>query len=332
MVLAAVATAVTFGFFIRTINSVEQVSEQEFSGHFAFIVDENDNEFWSQVYESARTTAEVDGIYLEDMKQSLRGDYSSEDLMRVAINSDVDGIIYAGRSTEEASKLIDKAVEKGIGVTILHNDIDTSSRQCFVGINNYELGQIYATQLLDMIEPENIIEKKIMVLVGKGMSEGASNLVCLGIEDSLLGIVDEEMIPDIEVYRINDEDTFSVEEDIRNLFLSAENLPDVLFCLESSYTQCVNQAVVDYNHVGEVQIVGYFANKDILEAVDKDIIYSTISVDTQEMGKSAVEAIEEYKQIGYTNSFMPVTMEVIDKKEASKRLVQINSQEAEQSK
>jgi len=328
MVVAAVATAITFGYFIRTINLVEQVSDDEYTGHFAFIVDENDSEFWNQVYEFARQTAESDKIYLEDLKKSLRDDYSGEDLLRVAINSDVDGIIYAGRASEEASGLIDKAVEKGIGVTILHNDIDSSSRQCFVGVNNYELGQMYATQILKMDKPEDIKGNKVAILVGKGMSEGASNLVCLGVEDALLEVVEEDMLPEIEVVRINDEDTFSVEEDIRNLFLSDGNLPDILLCLEGAYTQCVYQAIVDYNHVGEVKIVGYFSNKDILEAIDKQIIFSTISVDTQEMGKSAVTAIEEYNEIGYTNSFMPVTMEVIDRLKASNMLVQLNSQEA----
>ena len=76
------------------------------------------------------------------------------------------------------------------------------------------------------------------------------------------------------------------------------------------------QAVVDYNLVGNVQIVGYFANDTIIDAVDKQVIFSTISVDTNEMGKSCIQALYEYNKMGYTNSYLPVGIEVVDQKSA----------------
>lgn len=335
MIIAAIATSFVFGFYIRTINTLEKAPERAVNGHYIFISEDDDKEFWEQVYISAKEKAEEDRIYLENIKDSLQTSYSNEDLLRVAINSSVDGIIYSGSASAEAVELIDTAVEKGIGVSVLHNDIDQSQRQCFVGVSNYELGQMYASQIIEIVNSTDMSDVTINILISSEISEGASNLITLAIEDSLLGVVEEEALPYIEVIRITAEDTFSVEEDIRNLFVSGQELPDVMLCLEGIYTQCAYQAVVDYNRVGEVQIVGYFSSEDILEAIDRQIVYSTISVDTKEMGYSAVTAIQEYNEFGYTNSYLPVSMEIIDRNKAQEMIADsqmIGDSQTEESK
>lgn len=312
MFLAALATAMVFMYFINTVNTIEDVSYEKPSGHYVFISEDDDKQFWEEVYDYASNQALSDDIYLENIKNSLKADYSNEDLLRIAINSSVDGILYSGSASEEAIQLINEAVNRGIGVVVLHNDIDMSQRQCFVGVSNYELGQMYASQIIELVEDKDISDTKIALLVSADVSEGATNVLVLAIEDSLLGVIDEENLPEIEIIRMTAEDTFSVEEDIRNLFVSGEDLPDIMLCLEGIYTQCVYQAVVDYNRVGDVTIVGYFSSDDILEAIDREIVYSTVSVDTKEMGQSAITALQEYNEYGYTNSYMPVRMEIID--------------------
>lgn len=323
IVLAAILTAISFGYYIRIINTIEDESSlNSYEKHYAFVVDDNDSEFWNQVYKYASSYAEEDGIYLEDLKNSIKSNYTNEDLLRIAINSSVAGIIYAGSASEEAVELINEATDKGIGVAVLHNDIEQSQRQCFVGVSNYEIGQMYASQLIEIIDKEEMPDTRIAILVSSDVSEGATNLISLAIEDSLLENMEEISLPEIEVIRIDAEDTFSVEEDIRNIFMSNDQVPDVMLCLEGIYTQCVYQAVVDYNMVGDVNIIGYFANDDILEAIDKQIIFSTISIDTKEMGQSGISAIKEYNETGYTNSYMPISMEIIDQKKAHEMLGQ----------
>lgn len=327
MIMAAIAivTAIIFVVFINTINMVEESTADGYDGydkHYVFIVDENSNGFWKQVYEAADASAKADKVYLEDIKNTLKVNFSNEELLRIAINSDVDGIIYAGSASMDAVKLINKAVKNGIGVVVLHNDIDKSKRQCYVGVNNYELGQVYASQILSMKKEDELRDTHVALITSAQMSEGAVNVIILAIEDTLKQSISEDNLPEISTIKINAEDTFSVEEEIRNFFLEKEGLPDVVVCLEGSYTQCVYQAVVDYNHVGDVSIIGYYENDDILEAIDKKIIYSTISVDTSEMGKSAIAALNEINEMGYTNSFTQVPMEIINKNQAAKILLQ----------
>ena len=135
----------------------------------------------------------------------------------------------------------------------------------------------------------------------------------------------------IEAYetRIEAEDIFSAEERIRNIFLEKETLPNIMLCVNSVYTRCAYQAVVDYNLVGQIQIIGYFANDTIMDAVDKQVIFSTISVDTQEMGKSCIQALYEYNNMGYTNSYLPVGVEVVNQEKAH-RIISEKSDKVEQ--
>lgn len=325
MAFAAIVTGITFGVMRRTFFSFEQTDYTPYKSHYAYISEDPDSDFWTEVYQAAREEAESNNIYLEDFHSSIKSNYSSADLLRIAKNSAVDGIVYSGENTEEVTELINECVDAGIGAVILQNDVETSKRQCFVGINYYELGQLYADQIGKIMETDNKINS-IELIVEANMSEGVSNLISMAIEDKLTEANPEGSIPEIIITRIDAEDIFGVEESIRRIFISGEELSDIMVCLNSVYTQCAYQAVVDYNRVGDVQILGYFSNDDILEAVDKQIIYSTILIDTEEMGKLSIQALHEYNEMGYTNSYLPVDMEVIGQSEAAALIRKKNSE------
>lgn len=329
MAFAAIVTGIIFGIMRRTFFSFETTNAVAYDSHYVYIAEEPDSDLWGEVYSAARNEAEKNNIYLEDFHNSIKGSYSSSDLLRIAKNSAVDGIIYSGENSEEVAALIDECVNLGMGVVILQNDIETSKRQCFVGISYYELGQLYAEQIKRIIIKSEEEIKTIELIVEANMSESVANLITMAIEDKLSedGSVDDN--PEILITRIDAEDTFGVEESIRRIFISEDELSDIMVCFNSVYTQCAYQAVVDYNRVGDVQILGYFSNDDILEAVDKQIIYSTVLIDTQEMCRLSVQALHEYNEMGYTNSYLPVDMEVIGRAQAS-ALIQKKKSEAEQ--
>lgn len=63
-----------------------------------------------------------------------------------------------------------------------------------------------------------------------------------------------------------------------------QTLPDIIICLNELSTTCVYQAVVDYNCVGEIAILGYYDTDTILKAIERNVITATISIDTEQMG------------------------------------------------
>lgn len=319
MIVAAVVTGVIFHVITRTMQNVESEQAVDYDKHYAFVAEDSESDLWQEVFWSANEQAKEYNAYLEDLNTGIGRDYSAEDLLRIAVNSKMDGIVYFGGASRKVSDLIDKAADEGIGVVVLQNDVETSKRQCYVGLNYYELGQMYALQIEKLVDIDNMQDTTVDILVDGDMAEGASNLIVMAIEDDLrkkIGDDESKALPEIVVTRIDAEDIFSAEESIRNIFLEKENLPDIMLCVNSVYTRCAYQAVVDYNLVGQISIIGFFSNDTILEAVDKQVIFSTISVDTNEMGKSCIQALYEYNNMGYTNSYLPVGIEVVDQEKA----------------
>lgn len=319
MLIVAIGSAIVYNSLRDRMPGIVLNETMEYKGHYAFIVKGEDEDFWRSVFYAACDEADKGSIYIEDLRDYLGVNYDDKDLLRVAVNSSVDGIIYGGSIDDEVRELIDRAVSEGIGVVLLQNDIEESGRQCFVGVNNYELGQMYASQIADIMSSEAEPKAKTVdILVDTNMSEGTTNVITMAIEDYFADNCPQYPLPIFNFKAINSDDTFRVEEDIRRLFLDEENLPDIMLCLNSIYTRSAYQAIVDQNRVGEVQIIGYYVDSSILEAVNKQIIYSTVSVDTWEMGRYSVQALNEYRESGYTNSYMPVNTQVVGLREAGK--------------
>lgn len=321
MFVLLVATVVIFTLMMRLSNSIDAINDIDYNQHYVFIADDRDQALWKAVYESAKEEAVTQNIYLEDLSDTLGVNYSTEDLLRIAVNSSVDGIIYGGASSDGVLELINRAVDEGIGVTILQKDMDYSARQCFVGANNYELGRIYGSQIVAATGSSVLPVTEVELLIDGDISEGALNILIMGIEE----YVQEHDTRsgreiNITTTRIYSGDAFSVDELIRGMFLERSELPEVIICLNSMYTKSVYQAVVDYNKVGETAIIGYYADEATLDAIVKRILFSTISIDTHEMGVLAIGALDEFHEHGYTSSFVSVDIDVYDYDNATKAL------------
>jgi ribose transport system substrate-binding protein len=115
----------------------------------------------------------------------------------------------------------------------------------------------------------------------------------------------------METVAISDESNFGAEESVRNIIMREREVPDIMICLNELNTNCAYQAIVDYNKVGSVNIFGYYENKSILDAIKKRIITSTISIDTKQMGQYCVKALDEYRNSGYVNEYLPVDIVLI---------------------
>jgi ribose transport system substrate-binding protein len=67
------------------------------------------------------------------------------------------------------------------------------------------------------------------------------------------------------------------------------------------------------NKVGELQLLGYYKSDQILEAVRKGNIPVTLVIDTEQMGRYCVQALEEYLQEGHANSYYSVDLQFVTK-------------------
>lgn len=313
---------------IKEMGKGESSTYEIYGRHYVMITGSEDSELWDKVYESALEEGKTRDVYVERFGADLAVDYSRSQLLKMAVQASVDGIIVTGDEDEETVSLIDEAVDAGIPVVTVLRDSAGSRRQCFVGCNSYNIGQEYGQQILKILSDpvlgagqEMDPEKQVLVLVDEGGLDASQNLILLGIRETLEKELGENDPVTVETEPVDNTRDFGSEESIRDIFLGADT-PDILVCLNEAYTRCAYQAAVDYNKVGTVQILGYYDSDPILDAVAKNIVDSTITLDTDQMGRFCVQALDEYLETGYTNSYLAVDIRLITEKEAEQMMEQ----------
>ncbi|MCQ2532440.1 MAG: substrate-binding domain-containing protein [Saccharofermentans sp.] len=288
---------------------------QTYDKYYVIISDNNQSSFWKSVYEGAYNHGLDNNVYVEDLAATMSDNYSKEELMKIAIASNVDGIMISADDSEEMTELINEAMSRNIPVVTLYNDALNSERISYVGVSNYNIGGEYGRQALSLAttEANNNPDKDVIdvvVLVNQTPTSGQM-MVYSTIQEAF----DNDALADklqLSIEKIDNSNTFTAEETIRDIFINRE-APDIIICLSELDTVCVYQAVIDYNKVGMVHILGYYESDSILQGIDRNIIDSTIKVDTTQMGEYCIDALFEYDKVGFTSQYFAVDVEVINK-------------------
>ena len=280
------------------------------------IVGSGKNEFWQAIYESAKKTAENHNAYLEFHASDMGTGYNEIDYMEISIAAGVDGIILEFNGEEALKKEIDKAEAAGIPVITIMNDAPDSKRQSFVGVNDYQMGQAYGEQVAALLDEKT---ETALILLDSEKGDFEKSQIYSQISNVVMEQENGENVK-IQAQNLMPENKFDIEEAIRTIFQSPEGPPQILVCMDEVTTECAYQAMIDFNMVGEVKIIGYYVSDTIREAVNKGLIPVTCTLDTEKMGKDCIEALWEYKQEGRVNSYYNVELEFVSKNEIPKAI------------
>ena len=291
-------------------------SAENYSGYYVMIVEDRKSDFWQAIYKSAYEAGLREDIYVDLFGENLSQNYSRQELMQIATYSDVDGIIVEADESRRMEELINKAVAAGIPVVTIYSDSTNSDRCSYVGAGNYDIGREYGRQVLKIGKAKRE-SQNVLVLMDANSGDSSQNIVWSGIQETILQENDSNEIDyTLSMTAIDDSSTFTVEESIRNLFMK-EDVPDIIICLNELNTACVYQAVVDYNKVGEVSILGNYSSDTILKGIYRSVIDATVTVDTRQLGRYCVDALVEYELLGNTSDYFAADITLIDKNNIS---------------
>ena len=337
ILLAAAVFVVAFMYFrFASEKEREESAGQTYERYYVMITDDYRSSFWQSVHQGAMKAAPDRGAYVELFGSNLAFDYSPEELMEMAIASKVDGIMVYGSSQGKMTALINEAAEKGIPVVTMFSDSPDSARCSFVGVSGYNIGLEYGRQILSVRNEMNrlsggkpvpesyakqLIEEdplEIAVFFDENRALYDQNVILSGVRDSL-GREMKESEYVIRTVTVDNSNPFSVEESIRDVFME-EQIPDVLVCLSELDTSCAYQAAIDFNVVGSVYILGYYNSDKILNAISRNVVYSSLAVDTEDLGRYGVEALDEYIRTGNTSQYFTADLTIIDRYNVSEYL------------
>ncbi len=286
---------------ISTIQSMEYNNNKTYARHYALILEELDSDFNNSIYEGAKLRGESLNSYVEKFGNNLPFSYDVYDRLNMAIAAKVDGIIVEGGGNKDIDALIDRAFDSGIPVITVIKDSPNSKRICFIGAGRYQLGKTYGQQILGLINNHTL---NIIVLSDSDTISANPDMMLAGLKDTLADAnVEIQMIP------IDRKNTFSSEETIHNIIMNSDNFPDVIVCLNAVDTISAYQTLVDNNQVGKINIIGYYNSDIILSAIEKDIIHSTIVVDTKQMGTYCIDALDEYIKSNRVSEYFTVDID-----------------------
>ncbi len=334
IILLSVAAIFIVAFLYFRIN-ISKAREDEnvrlYKRYYVMICDDINSSFWQHVYQGAADAAESMDAYVELFGHGLNEDYSPEELMEMAISSKVDGIMVLGNEEDEMTALIDRSADLGIPVVTMYSDSPSSKRCSFVGVSAFNIGREYGRQIV------NARNEKLRIGAGTEDADQDSaepvavtiffddnnrlydqSVILSGINDALSReAADAEFL--IRTVAVDNSNPFSVEESMRDVFMD-EEVPDILVCLSELDTTCAYQAAIDHNMVGNVYILGYYDSEKILNALSRNVLYSTLAVDTSEMGRYCVEALNEYVEMGNTSQYFSTDVTIIDRGNVSSYL------------
>ncbi len=320
LILAGLSAALLFFFFSfnKKLNRTEE--DTVYERYYAMITGNDESNFVDSLYDSMIAHATDQESYVEILSKNLSQEYSDRELVKIAIASNVDGIILYADDNSELSDLINEANEKNIPVITLFNDFDLSERLSFVGISNYNLGKEYGNLIIGMMD-ENILKDdviKVCVLVDANSGDSGQNVLFSAISETIEK--EHKLHPythkpaEVRAYPVDTSNSFSVEESVRNLLMdTSTDKPDVVVCLTENETTSMYQAVVDYNEVGSINILGFDDSPAILKGIERNVIYATISIDTDEIAKSCIDALSEYYELGNTSEYNTADIKVINR-------------------
>ena len=317
-VLLLLIVAFSIFFFYKRIAGTKGLlmsdEAHEYDSYYVLITDSPNTDFWQSVYQGAVAEAEKHNAYVELLGENLEQSYSKADLLNIAINSNVDGIIIEGDDDNDTVKLLLKAKEEGIPVVTVSDDNMESKRISYIGVSCYNLGKEYGEQLVKYVK-ENVPDTcRTMVLMDDTFTSNSQSIILTAINE----VIEDENLADkitLSSHVVSSNKDYAAEEDIHDIFVgeNSHSGPDVVICLSEKNTLCVYQTVVDYNKVGNVEIFGYYLSPVIKDAIDKEIIRSSIVVDTDQMGRRSIEAMNEYKESGYVSEIYLIDTDLVSK-------------------
>lgn len=303
-------SVISFIMFTRTSKSLNSVNGtgQIYDQYYALICENND--FYRQVYKFAKSEGDVNGVCVDMFSDRYSDEYSVADLLKIAIESNVDGIIVESDASSEIASLIDEATGKGINVVTLMTDCPDSMRRSSVQVSGYNLGRQYGSQVASS---EMFFGEKVLFITDSAKQSAGEMLIFTGIQD-YINEVTPNMNISMSAYAVDGSDIFVIEEMIREIFKDETLLPDVIICPDERTTASVYQALVDYNRVGEIRLLGYYDSDTILKGIKEGVIEASITVDVSQLGEYAVSALYEYNKYGYVSDYYTVDTTLINAK------------------
>jgi ribose transport system substrate-binding protein len=255
--------------------------------------------YWDLIVKGATDAAERYGVRLEVVRPPS-DEPSQSKAIQSLVGQGYDGVAVSPNDAMRQARLLAEVGAKSNLVTF-DADAPISRRLCFVGTDNYDAGRMCGQ------------------LVRETMPNGGTVILALGSLDKengqrrRQGVIDELLERSFERERPMDPadspplkgpkftivstlvDNYSPQRATELAAAAVKEHPDVgcLVGLFAANTPAILKALEQTGKLGQVKVVGFDANNETLDGIDKGYVYASIVQDAYNIGYQAVRILAE---------------------------------------
>ncbi|MDK2903891.1 MAG: hypothetical protein PWQ93_1810 [Clostridiales bacterium] len=305
--IALIIAIMITGAMITNVNKrINSFVEDRPKYHFYMIAPNLSDPFWQEVKKGADDAAKHYSVAYEFKAPRFNDPEEEKRFLNIAIASEVDGIVTHVPYNEDFTEVINTAADEGIPVVTMENDAAASKRKTFVGVSNFLLGEEAARLVNDATGGRG----NVAIIINSAQRDVSSqNIAISGFKSAIAKNYKNISIADIYTSEMG----ILSAEDIVGRIVRSQPKVNAIYVTDASDTLGVAQAVVDYNKVGEIKIVGYGDSEDILDYINKGVIYGVVMNDPYKMGYNSIKSLVEIKEENNVSAFIDTDLKIITK-------------------
>lgn len=234
-------------------------------------------------------------------------EFEIESLAKIMIATQVDGVVINLENNLQATTLIEELRAGQIKVIAAGNDAPETERDVYIGTNKYNLGKKAA---LLAIEASGNTGNVAVILGSEYEPEQPLSAI-----NFLNGIY--ETYQDMALYKLTH---IKYSRDSRAEILIDELLrirPSInaVICTDPIDAIRVTRVLVDRNLVGDIAVISSGDPPEIIDAIQKELIYASVVEDYQELGILSMNNLIKILNGESVSSYINIPIEIITKDE-----------------
>ena len=275
---------------------------------FMVIIDGSDanfvDEFEKGIHEAALNNTVAYEMWHFD------GEDKSEKILRqfdIAIESNVDGIILQAFDDEGFDTTLKKANARNIPVITIGTDIPAQEKVSFISYNQYRMGTQIGKLLKEYLDQKGVYTGTIVLFQNERIENSDKALA-----------INEVLDHQFNIQRVRNElsgdNALNAVGTAQNILRQYNDIVSII-CSNGEETLGTIQALKDQNMINDVVVIGNDDYEEILDYVEREIIFATVVVENEKIGFEAIEEMVKHKNKEFVSQYRDINENILTRQE-----------------
>jgi ribose transport system substrate-binding protein len=238
------------------------------------------------------------------------GEDKSEKILRqfdIAIESNVDGIILQAFDDKGFDDTLQKANARNIPVITIGTDIPAQEKVSFISYNQYRMGTQIGKLLKEYFDKKGVRAGTIVLFQNERIENSDKALAINEVLDHQFNIQQVRN-------ELSGDNALNAVGTAQNILRQYNDIVSII-CSNGEETLGTIQALKDQNMINEVVVIGNDDYEEILDYVEREIIFATVVVENEKIGFEAIEEMVKHKNKEFVSQYRDINENILTRQE-----------------